>query len=307
MTPRTERAHQFFLDLQDKISEAIATIDGQRFHTDTWDRPAGGGGRSRVLQDGPVIEKGGVMVSSVMGEMSEAFAQQFPGRGRRFAATGMSLILHPRNPHAPTVHANFRYLEKGEGEDTVAWFGGGADLTPHVLYADDAVHFHQVWKNVCDRSQVVSHPALKKWCDEYFYIPHRKEARGVGGIFFDYLGIDAPDLGGRAVDLELAFAFAKDAGGSFLDAYVPILERRKDAAFTEAERDWQLHRRGRYVEFNLVYDRGTTFGLKTDGRVESILVSLPSPVKWTYGHEPSPNSKEAELVEVLQRPRNWVS
>ena len=306
MSSRAERAHQFFLDLQDKITETVATIDGQPFQTDAWDRPAGGGGRSRVLQDGRIIEKGGVMVSFVTGEMSEAFAQQFPGRGRAFMATGISLILHPRNPHAPTVHANFRYLEKGQGADAVAWFGGGADLTPHVLYADDARHFHGVWRDVCVRSEVASYPALKKWCDEYFYIPHRKEARGVGGIFFDYLGIDAPELGGRAADLELVERFVKDAGGSFLDAYVPILERRKDAPFTEAERDWQLHRRGRYVEFNLVYDRGTTFGLKTDGRVESILVSLPSPVKWTYGYEPADGTKEAELLEVLRSPRAWV-
>ncbi len=306
MSTRAERAHQFFLDLQDKITETVATIDGRPFQTDTWDRPAGGGGRSKVLQDGHVIEKGGVMVSFVTGEMSEAFAQQFPGRGREFMATGISLILHPRNPHAPTVHANFRYLEKGKAGDSVAWFGGGADLTPHVLYPEDARHFHQVWKDVCDRSEVASYGGLKKWCDEYFYIPHRKEARGVGGIFFDYLGIDAPELGGKAADLEHVERFVKDAGGSFLDAYVPILERRKNVNFSEAERDWQLHRRGRYVEFNLVYDRGTTFGLKTDGRVESILVSLPSPVKWTYGYEPEAGSKEAELLEVLRTPRGWV-
>ena len=302
MTDRGQRAHRFFLDLQDKITEALAGIDGGGgFVTDEWTRPDGGGGRSRVLENGPVIEKGGVNVSCVYGELSEAFAKDIPGEGKSFFATGISLIIHPRSPHAPTVHANFRYLEKGSG---AAWFGGGADLTPWILYEDDARHFHRVWKAVCDRHEVIDHPRAKQWCDEYFYLPHRGETRGIGGVFFDYLGL-RDDARGTPVDLELAERFLVDAGGSFLDSYAPILEKRRFTPGTESERTWQLHRRGRYVEFNLIYDRGTVFGLKTGGRVESILVSLPNLVSWSYNHQPVEPYQQA-LVEALKQPRDWI-
>lgn len=302
MTERGQRAHRFFLELQDKITDAIATCDGGiGFKTDEWKRPDGGGGRSRVLENGRVVEKGGVNVSCVFGEMSEGFAKDVPGEGRGFFATGISLIIHPRSPHAPTVHANFRYLEKGDGS---CWYGGGSDLTPWILYEDDARHFHRVWKAVCDRHEVLDFARGKQWCDEYFYLPHRGETRGIGGIFFDYLGLKN-DARGTPADLDQVERFVQDAGGSFLDSYLPILDRRKHTEGTEDERRWQLIRRGRYVEFNLIYDRGTIFGLKTGGRIESILVSLPSPVMWTYGHEAVEPYQKA-LVEVLRAPRDWI-
>lgn len=301
---RGTRAHAHFLRLQDAITAAIEGVDGGSFRTDEWDRADGGGGRSRVLEDGAVIEKGGVNVSCVHGEMSEQFAQQVPGAGRAFFATGLSLILHPRNPHAPTVHANFRYLEKGEGEGRQAWFGGGADLTPWVLYESDARHFHQSWRDACEGHACADHGRFKSWCDEYFYLPHRGETRGVGGIFFDYIGLDDPEKGTPA-ELDDVEAFVVEASQAFVGAYLPILERRKDAASTDEERQWQLVRRGRYVEFNLIYDRGTLFGLKTGGRIESILISLPNAVSWRYDHQPSPGY-QSELVDVLKTPRDWV-
>jgi coproporphyrinogen III oxidase len=305
MSERGQRAHRFFLDLQDKITDAIAGSDGSgAFRTDEWSRPDGGGGRSRVLEGGPVIEKGGVNVSCVFGEMTDSFAKDVPGQGRGFFATGISLILHPRSPHAPTVHANFRYLERGEGPSAVAWFGGGSDLTPWILFEDDARHFHSVWKGVCDRHDVISYAKAKKWCDEYFHLPHRGETRGIGGIFFDYLGL-SDDPHGTKKDLDTVERFVVDAGASFLDSYLPILERRKQTPGTEEERRWQLHRRGRYVEFNLLYDRGTVFGLKTGGRIESILVSLPNLVSWSYLHGPE-TDEQRKLVEVLERPRDWI-
>ncbi len=232
--------------------------------------------------------------SSIQSQFKPEFAHQIPGEGLDFAATGVSLVLHPWNPHQPTVHANFRYLSRGESK---SWFGGGADLTPYYLYPEDAVHFHRTWKDSCDRHPAVADFArFKKWCDEYFYLPHRKETRGVGGIFFDYLE-SSP---------EETFAFVRDAGESFLPAYLPIAERRKDAPFTPAQRDFQLYRRGRYVEFNLIYDRGTVFGLKTGGRIESILMSLPLTAKWLYDWKPEPGSEEAKLYEVITQPREWV-
>ncbi|MCB9646360.1 MAG: oxygen-dependent coproporphyrinogen oxidase [Deltaproteobacteria bacterium] len=304
-TPRGQAAHQLFLDVQTRITDALASLDGrQSFRVDQWDRPEGGGGRSMVIEDGRVFEKGGVNVSAVYGELSEAFARELPGSGRHFFATGVSLVIHPRNPHVPTVHANFRYLEKGDGEDYTAWFGGGADLTPWILYEEDAVHFHRVWKAACDRHPVADHDRLRKWCDEYFYLPHRGETRGVGGIFFDYFGTGGER--GTPADLDEVQRFVEDAAGSFLDAYLPIVERRQHTESTEAERAWQLVRRGRYVEFNLVYDRGTVFGLKTGGRIESILMSLPNLVAWKYDHQPEPGYQTA-LLEVLKQPRDWLA
>ena len=302
---RGDAAHQFFLEVQTRITSALEQQDGVgRFQTDLWQRPDGGGGRTMILADGPVIEKGGVNVSCVYGELSEGFAKELPGVGRGFFATGLSLVIHPRSPQVPTVHANFRYLEKGAADERVCWFGGGADLTPWILYEEDAVHFHRTWKTVCDRHPVADHARFKQWCDDYFYLKHRDERRGIGGIFFDYLGLDAEK--GTPADPDEVFTFVRDAADRFIDAYVPIVERRKDVAYSERERDWQLRRRSRYVEFNLLYDRGTTFGLRTNGRVESILMSLPNIACWNYDDRPEPGTAQAELVEVLRTPRDWL-
>jgi coproporphyrinogen III oxidase len=290
-----DRIVAYFRDLQDRICRGLEELDGAgRFREDLWRREGGGGGRTRVLADGAVFEKAGVNFSEVFGEMSEEFAEQVPGEGRAFFAGGVSLVLHPRNPLVPTVHANFRHLAKGEKQ----WFGGGADLTPYYPFREDVVHFHRTWKAVCDRhAPLVDYRAMKEDCDRYFFLPHRGEARGVGGIFFDYL----------EGDLERLFAFVRDAGDAFLDSYLPIARRRKDLPHTPRQRDWQLYRRGRYVEFNLIYDRGTLFGLKTGGRTESILMSLPPLVRWDYDVRPEPGSPEAELIDVYLKPRDWAA
>ena len=287
-----DRASDYFRDLQDRICAGLAEIDGGEFREDVWQRPGGGGGRSRVLENGGVFEKAGVNFSLVHGSMSPEFAAQVPGEGLDFIATGISLVLHPRNPFVPTVHANFRFLTKGDKQ----WFGGGADLTPYYPFVEDAVHFHRTWKAVCDRhSAPVDHAKFKKWCDDYFFLPHRQEPRGIGGIFFDYLD----------GDFDALFAFVRDCGDHFLDAYAPIVRRRKDCPYGDNERCFQEYRRGRYVEFNLIYDRGTIFGLKTGGRIESILMSLPPLVRWIYDFHPTPGSREAELYEML-KPRDWA-
>lgn len=287
-----EAVVEYFLGLQDRIVAALEALDGGRFQEDRWDRAEGGGGRSRVLTEGGVFEKAGVNFSDVHGEMSPEFAKQVPGEGRAFSACGVSLVLHPRNPFVPTVHANFRYLIKGDK----AWFGGGADLTPFYPERDDVVHFHRVWKRTCEQHPIVDYAHLKRWCDEYFHLPHRNEARGVGGIFFDYLDGDPA----------ATFAFVRACGDAFLDAYLPIAERRKDVPYTEAQKEFQEYRRGRYVEFNLVYDRGTVFGLKTGGRIESILMSLPAKARWWYDYRPPAGSREAELTEYWLVPRDWA-
>jgi len=287
------RAVAYLRDLQDRICAGLEEADGRaRFREDSWDRPGGGGGRSRVLVEGGVFEKAGVNFSEVFGQMSPEFAAQLPGEGLDFTAAGVSLVLHPRNPFVPTVHANFRFLTKGSKQ----WFGGGADLTPYYPYREDAIHFHRTWKTVCTRhGPPVDYPRFKKWCDEYFFLAHRQEARGVGGIFFDYL----------EGDFDTLFAFVQDCGDHFLDAYVPIVSRRKNERYTDEQRSFQEFRRGRYVEFNLIYDRGTIFGLKTGGRTESILMSLPPVVRWRYDYHPQPGSREAELYEFL-KPRDWA-
>jgi coproporphyrinogen III oxidase len=287
------RSAAYFRELQDRICHALAEIDGrEQFREDTWHREGGGGGRTRVLAEGGVFEKAGVNFSEVFGKLQPEFATQIPGEGLDFTATGVSLVLHPRNPMVPTVHANFRFLTKGDKR----WFGGGADLTPYYPRREDVVYFHRVWKQVCERHPApVDYVKFKRWCDEYFYLPHRQEARGVGGIFFDYL----------EGNLDQLFAFVQDAGGAFLEAYLPIVHRRKDDPYTDKHRAFQEFRRGRYVEFNLIYDRGTIFGLKTGGRVESILMSLPPVVRWHYDHRPGPGTEEAELYEYL-KPRNWA-
>jgi coproporphyrinogen III oxidase len=291
--PLRDRAAAYFRALQDRIVAALGQLDGGTFRDDSWDRPGGGGGRSRVLAEGGVFEKAGVNFSDVHGELSPEFAGQIPGEGREFTACGVSLVLHPRSPMVPTVHANFRFLTKGER----SWFGGGADLTPYYPHREDVIHFHRVWKRVCTRhAPLIDYARLKRWCDEYFFLPHRGEARGVGGIFFDYLEADP----------EGTFAFVRDCGDNFLDAYLPIARRRRDDPYTEEQKAFQEYRRGRYAEFNLVYDRGTLFGLKTGGRIESILMSLPPVARWWYDYHPEPGSCEAELTEVYLEPRDWA-
>ena len=287
-------AAAYFQELQDRICVGLEKIDGQaRFREDAWRRSEGGGGRTRILSEGAVFEKAGVNFSEVFGQMAPEFAAQIPGEGREFTAAGISLVLHPRSPMVPTVHANFRYLTKGEKN----WFGGGADLTPYYPYREDVIHFHKVWRKVCEcHGPLVDYGRLKKWCDEYFYLLHRGEARGVGGIFFDYL----------EGDWEPRFAFVRTAGDAFLDAYRPIAERRKNEPYTDRQRHFQEYRRGRYVEFNLLYDRGTIFGLKTGGRTESILMSLPPCVRWEYDFQVEPGSPEAELFNVYLRPHDWA-
>ena len=290
--------------IQDEICEALRTIDGVDYRQDEWTREEGGGGRSRVFSGGEVFEKAGVNVSVVHGTLSPQAAQsmggghELQGKDLDFFATGISLVLHPHNPMAPTVHANYRYFERGEGQkDGSWWFGGGADLTPSYLFEDDAEHFHRVHKKVCDLHDVANYSAFKKWCDEYFDIKHRGERRGLGGIFFD-------DLNGASKNE--CFEFVRDCAQSFLPSYLPILERRKNLPFTEKQKQWQQLRRGRYVEFNLVYDRGTKFGLTTNGRIESILMSLPLTSRWEYCHEVADGSEEALLLNVLREPRDWI-
>ncbi len=287
-----EKAESYFKNLQDRIARGIEDLDGVSFREDQWSREGGGGGRTRILENGNVLEKAGVNFSSVYGDLPEQFAAKIPlGSGTSFFATGVSLVFHPRSPMVPAVHANFRYLEKGDA----AWFGGGMDLTPCYPYAEDATHFHQTIKQACDRHDSGFYPRFKKWCDEYFILKHRNEMRGVGGLFFDYL----------EGDREKNFSFVQDVGDSFLEAYVPIVRRRMKEQFGEAERQYQLYRRGRYVEFNLLYDRGTIFGLETRGRTESILMSLPPLVRWVYDYKPEGGSREAKALEFFQ-PRDWA-
>jgi coproporphyrinogen III oxidase len=305
-----DQAADFFRQQQDRICAALESIEfrdgrtGRRFHEDSWDYSGRGGGRTRVLSEGSAFEKAGVNYSDVSGEFSADFAADLPGDGRSFRATGVSLVLHPWNPYVPTVHANFRAIQRG----SALWFGGGADLTPYYPFQEDVVHFHRVWRDVCRRYQdVVDYRRLKTWCDEYFFIKHRNEHRGVGGIFFDYL---KPTLTPQSTEFvksgdDRVFDFVKAAAESFLDAYTPIANRRIDLSFGDRERDFQLVRRGRYVEFNLIYDRGTTFGLKTGGRIESILMSLPLNVKWVYDHRFEPGSPESKIFEYL-KPRDWA-
>ena len=287
-----EKTESYFKELQDRISRGIEALDGTHFREDAWPREGGGGGRTRVLENGTVFEKAGVNFSSVHGNLPEEFAAKIPlGKGTSFFATGVSLVFHPQSPMVPAVHANFRYLEKGDA----SWFGGGMDLTPCYPFPEDATHFHHTIKQVCDRHNSAFYARFKKWCDEYFTLKHRSEMRGIGGVFFDYL----------EGDREENFAFVQDLGNTFLEAYVPIARRRMNESFGEDQRQYQLYRRGRYVEYNLLYDRGTIFGLETRGRTESILMSLPPLVRWIYDYKPEPGSREAQGLEFFQ-PRNWV-
>lgn len=292
---------EYLLGLQDHICTTLAAIDGgEGFIEDEWQRPGGGGGRSRVLANGPIIEKGGVNFSHVFGDKlpPSATAARPELAGRGFEAMGVSLVIHPHNPYVPTSHANVRFfIAEKEGEEPVWWFGGGYDLTPYYADEDDCREWHQTAKNACDPFGEDIYPRFKKWCDEYFYLKHRDEPRGIGGLFFD----DFNELG-----FDKTFAFLQAVGNSYTDAYAPILKKHKDKKYGEKEKDFQLHRRGRYVEFNLVFDRGTLFGLQTGGRTESILMSLPPNVKWDYNWQPEPGSAEAELTEKILPYKNWI-
>lgn len=290
----SQRVRAYFEGLQDVICSSVEEIDAKGvFVADRWERPEGGGGLTKVLEEGAVFEKAGVNTATVYGTMPASIARRMNVEAGGFHATGISLVIHPCSPMVPTVHMNYRYFERSDGD---SWFGGGSDLTPSYLFEEDAIHFHSTLKTACDSVDATCYPQFKKRCDEYFFIPHRKETRGIGGIFFDYLRGDA----------EKHFALVRAGGDAFRTSYLPIVLRRMLEPWGEQERNWQLHRRGRYVEFNLVYDRGTTFGLETQGRVESILMSLPPHADWPYNIQPQPGTREAALVDVLKNPKDWL-
>ena len=301
-TAQSEKVRTYLLDLQDRICSTLEAEDGAAtFTEDRWERAEGGGGRSRVMAEGAVFEKAGINFSDVQGiglpPSATATRPQLAGAG--FRAMGVSLVVHPRNPHVPTTHMNVRFFYAEPKEDApIWWFGGGFDLTPYYGQRADAIHWHRTARAACEPFGEALYPKLKQICDEYFYLPHRGEPRGIGGIFFD----DYADGG-----FEQAFAFMQSVGDHFLPAYQPIVARRKDTPHTEAERQFQLYRRGRYVEFNLVYDRGTLFGLQSKGRTESILMSLPPLVRWDYDWHPTPGSPEAELYEIFLKPQDWAN
>ncbi|MBR9757958.1 MAG: oxygen-dependent coproporphyrinogen oxidase [Algicola sp.] len=295
--------YQYIQDLQNTITTKLEAIDGKaRFHEDLWERPEGGGGRTRVIQNGHVFEKGGVNISAVHGQLPESMQTYFGVKDAHFFACGLSLVLHPKNPFVPTVHANWRYFEmyNNQGDLVDQWFGGGQDLTPYYLFESDAKHFHQVCKVACDKHHPEFYETYKNRCDGYFWNAHRNEARGIGGLFFDYCKAQ------EDFTMNQWYNFVTEVGDSFLDAYVPIVEKRKNTPYTKAHRTWQEIRRGRYVEFNLVHDKGTLFGLKTNGRIESILMSLPPHVQWAYDHHPKPGSEEEKLIDVLKQPKSWA-
>ncbi len=300
-TPDPNAVRTWLLSLQERIVSAAEAVDGGQFIRDSWERPEGGGGISRLIEEGNVLERGGVGFSHVKG-MSlppSAAANRPEVAGHPWEAMGVSLVFHPRNPYAPTVHMNVRFFTTtGEGNQRVWWFGGGMDLTPYYGFEEDAQHFHQTCRNALDPFGAELHPRFKQWCDEYFYLKHRKEARGVGGVFFDDFNI---------AGFEQSFAMTQSVGDHFIDAYLPILKRRKDIAYGERERDFQAYRRGRYVEFNLVFDRGTLFGLQSGGRTESILMSMPPVVKWRYDWQPEAGSPEAKLYTDFLPHRVWLA
>ena len=296
----------YLRELQDRLTQALETVDGAAtFREDAWERPAtggiiAGGGRTRVLREGAVFEQAGINFSHVTGSRlpPSATAQRPELAGRGFEAMGVSLVVHPRNPYIPTSHANIRFFEAVRDDaEPVWWFGGGFDLTPYYGFEDDCIHWHRTACDACEPFGPDVHPRFKRWCDDYFFIKHRNEPRGIGGLFFD----DLNEWG-----FERCFAFLRSVGDHFLPAYLPIVERRRALPYGEREREFQLYRRGRYVEFNLVHDRGTLFGLQSDGRTESILMSLPPRVRWEYDWRPEPGSPEARLYEVFLKPREWL-
>lgn len=299
--PSVSEVKAYLLDLQDRICSALAAEDGgAEFVEDSWDRPEGGGGRSRVIKNGAVFEKGGVNFSHVHGNQmpASATAHRPELKGRDFEAMGVSLVMHPENPMVPTSHANVRFfIAEKEGEEPVWWFGGGFDLTPYYGNDEDCIHWHRIAKEACEPFGEDVYARYKQWCDDYFFLKHRGEPRGIGGLFFD----DLNELG-----FEQSFALMRAIGDAYVDAYLPIVQRRKNDPYGEKERDFQLHRRGRYVEFNLVFDRGTLFGLQTGGRTESILMSLPPEVRWDYNWAPEPGTPEAKLTEYYLQSRDWL-
>ncbi len=301
MKPDATQVKAFLLDLQQRICEGLEQLDGEaKFVADSWEREEGGGGTSRVLAKGKVFEQAGVNFSHVTGAAmpASATAHRPELAGRSFEAMGVSLVIHPNNPYVPTTHANVRFfIAEKEGADPVWWFGGGFDLTPYYPFEEDVVAWHQSAKALCEPFGEDVYPKYKKWCDEYFFLPHRNETRGVGGLFFDDL---------NEPGFENSFAFMQAVGDGFLKAYAPIVEKRKETTYGERERDFQLYRRGRYVEFNLVYDRGTLFGLQTGGRTESILMSMPPLVRWQYAYTPEAGSPEAKLYSDFLKPREWL-
>ena len=297
-----DRVNDYLQDLQTRITDELQQLDDRTgFEVDTWQREAGGGGRSMVLRDGAVFEQAGVNFSEVHGSNlpASATAHRPELAGRQFRAMGVSLVIHPDNPYIPTSHANVRFfVAEKPGEDPIWWFGGGFDLTPYYGCKQDCEHWHRVAKQACDPFGPERYAEYKKWCDDYFYLKHRDEARGIGGLFFDDL---------NEPDFEQAFAFMRSVGDHYLPAYTPIVERHKNDAFGEREKQFQWYRRGRYVEFNLVYDRGTLFGLQSGGRTESILMSLPPVVNWRYNYQPAAGSAEAELTDYYLKPHNWLA
>ncbi len=301
--PMKDKFYKYIENLQNTITSKLEEVDGvAKFQEDIWQRAEGGGGKTRVIENGAIFEKGGVNISKVFGELPEVLRNQFGVKEGNFFACGLSLVLHPINPFVPTVHANWRYFEMydEDGNIVTQWFGGGQDLTPYYLFDNDAIHFHTICKSACDLHNEGFYKKFKETCDNYFWNAHRNEARGIGGLFFDYL---------KETDefsMQDRFNFVTEVGNSFLKSYVPIVEKRKEIEFTTAHKEWQEVRRGRYVEFNLVHDRGTLFGLKTNGRIESILMSLPPIVQWKYNHTIEETSEEAKLLEVLAKPKDWV-
>lgn len=291
-------------ELQEEICRALEELEPEaKFREDQWDRPGGGGGRSRVISNGKLFEKGGVNCSEVFGDLPEVIKSEVPASAVKFYATGISLVIHPKSPMIPTTHANYRYFEVSDEKGKVVdrWFGGGADLTPYYLFEKDALHFHQMHKEACESVSPDFYPAFKRECDEYFFNRHRNERRGIGGVFYDHL---RPD---EHFSLEALHRFSRATQNAFLKAYVPIVKRNMEKSYGASEREWQEIRRGRYVEFNLIHDRGTLFGLKTGGRTESILMSLPPVVRWEYDHHPAEGSAEAKLIEVLENPVDWIN
>lgn len=298
--PHLQAVKQFLLALQERICQQLSSIDGAVFQEDNWQRQEGGGGRSRVLRNGCVFEQAGVNFSHIQGASmpASATAHRPELAGRSFEAMGVSLVIHPNNPHVPTSHANVRFfIAEKPGADPVWWFGGGLDLTPYYGVEEDAVHWHRTARDLCLPFGEEVYPRYKKWCDDYFFIKHRNEQRGIGGLFFDDL---------NAPDFMTSFSFMQAVGNGFLDAYLPIVERRKETPFDEQQRNFQLYRRGRYVEFNLVWDRGTLFGLQTGGRTESILMSMPPLVRWEYDYQPAEGSREAALYSDFLPVKEWV-
>ena len=298
-----DQFYNYIKDLQNVITSKLEEIDGKaNFREDKWTRDGGGGGHSRVIENGNVFEKGGVNISAVHGELPESMQNYFGVEDADFFACGLSLVIHPKSPMVPTVHANWRYFEMYDKAGNIVdqWFGGGQDLTPYYLFEEDAIHFHSICKKACDAHNTEFYPSYKKRCDEYFYNSHRNEARGIGGLFFDYCRAQ------RGMSMQDWYNFVTEVGNSFLEAYVPIVEKRKHLNYSQEQRDWQEIRRGRYVEFNLVHDKGTLFGLKTNGRIESILMSLPPHVQWRYDYHPEKESEEERLVNVLRNPKKWV-